>query len=201
MGRIAYIFDAMERKPSTEQVISERISQTDQKTAQMFQAFLSRLDKTISDMNTRLDALEGVQRAQMENLGQGIGNGLNAVRGAFNEAHTQSIKDLRADIAKVAKKVETETQKLQKPDRTDEVLTALNGISNKDVLDALRESDIYTLMALKNIPEPKETDLKPVLKQLKAVEAKLDKPSKWVFDVERDIVNDITQVVAREQAK
>ena len=201
MGRIAYILDAMERKPSTEQVISERISQTDQKTAQMFQALLSRLDKTISEMNARLDAIEGGQRAQIENLGQGIGNGLNAVTGAFNEAHTQSIKGLRDDIAKVAKKVESETRKLQKPDRTDEVLTALGGINNKEVLDALRESDIYTLMALKNIPEPKETDLEPVLKQLKAVEAKLDKPSKWVFDVERDIVNDITQVVAREQAE
>lgn len=200
MGRIAYILDAMERRPSTEQVISERINQTDQRSAKMFNALLERLDKTISEMNTRLDALEGGQRAQLENLGQGIGNGLNAVAGAFNEAHARSIKELRADIANVAKKVEAETKKLHKPDRTDEVLTALSGISNKDVIDAMRDSDIHTLLAIKNIEIP-QTDLTPINNKLNQLEKKMDKPAKWVFDVERDVVNDITKVVAHEQAK
>ena len=187
MGKLAYILDAMERKPSTEEVISERINETDVKTSQMFQALINRMGNTITEINSRIDALEGAYTAQLQNLTKGIDEGLNTLRTGVDGAQKASIDDLKGELSKIIKKVEDEARKLQKPDRTDEVLKAVSGVNNTDVL-----------MALRNIPE---LDLSPVMKEMGRLEKKLDKPSKWVFDVERDMVNDITQVVAREQVK
>lgn len=118
-------------------------------------------------------------------------------------------KDMDEKIEEVISKVDEIEKNAQglNEGHTDDVLKAIKGIKMptipkqekvdlSGVVDAIHTAEMQTLLALKNVPKDK-VDLSGIERRLAAVEKSLDKPKEWVFDVERDVVNDIQRVVAR----
>ena len=122
MGRLAYILEAMERKPSTEEVIASRISESEVKTGHHVSGLVSRIEAMLTQVNQRIDALEGGYKAQLQTLSDGVGDSLKTAHTSFDEARQADIKELKQDIAKVTKSLSETLSNLDKPDRIDEVL-------------------------------------------------------------------------------
>lgn len=192
MGRLAYILDALEKKPTAEQLITESSSKSEQR--------MSNLEQSISNLTAQLGQLQADLRAYSGTLAKGIGDSridaqkrAESALSAFTEGNNSLSEVIRQELKTI---IDTRT------DRTDEVLEKMTQINNEDTLKAMNDLEMITLLAINNIPKPEKpekVDLKPVLDAIKKLE-KQEKPRK---DVEFSVVSDEfgfpQKVIAKEK--
>lgn len=179
MASLDSVLNLMQPQKTTE-VTKETtvVHRFDESDKRLMTDSMLKLAKNVRDaMNQISDIKDGLAR-DVALLNKGFEQFQKASETATDERKEAILKGIKQEIGNI------KMPDIPKPKDVD--------LSN--VIKAIQDNQLHTLLAIKNIEMP-TINLKPIEKQISKISIP-EKPRKWQFDIERDVMDNIVKVTA-----